>query len=69
MWKLLVEPREAGSGRTAFKNCNGTICFPSNSIGSILVIPTFSRHREFPSYLSTIGILYLGMIYIIELLM
>ena len=37
-------PREAGSGRTALRNCRGTISLPSNMIGSIEVMPTFSRH-------------------------
>ena len=36
--------REDGSGRTAFKNCSGTISLPSNMIGSMEVMPTFSRH-------------------------
>ena len=28
---FVLGPSEAGSGNTAVKNCNGTICFPSNS--------------------------------------
>ena len=35
-----------GSGRSIFKNCKGTIFFPSNSTGSIRVIPIFCKTRR-----------------------
>ena len=29
VFPIVRGPKQAGSGRTAFKNCNGIICFPS----------------------------------------
>ena len=37
-------PRDAGSGRSAFRNSIGTIFWPLKSMGSMRVRPTFSRH-------------------------
>ena len=45
-YQLSGGPSDAGSGRTAFRNCSGTISLPSYRIGSIEVMPTFSKTTQ-----------------------
>ena len=44
VFPTVLGPKDAGSGSSAFKNWIGTISLPSNWIGEVESIPTFSRH-------------------------